>query len=413
MPVLSDAKIRALKPKEKPYKQADFDGLFLLINPGGSKLWRFKYCWMDKEKLLSFGKYPDLSLKQARDKRDAARKVLAEGKDPSFERKREQAAKEAEHRETFGKLANALLEKKRLEGKSASTLAKTEWLHSLLCADLGNYPISQITARDVLVPLRKMEAKGHNESALRMRSAAGQVFRYAIAQGLIENDPTFGLKDALTRAPVKQRSALINPQQVGGLMRAIEGFDGQPTTRIALQLLAMTALRPGELRMAEWAEIDLEKAIWTVPAHRAKMRRPHMVPLSPQALGKLNELQTLTGWGELLFPSIRSSKRSMSENTLNAALRRMGYSGDDMTAHGFRATFSTLANESGLWSADAIERALAHVERNEIRKAYARGAHWDERVQIATWWGDYLRELADGSEQRQTAQEAKCSIFVQ
>lgn len=248
-----------------------------------------------------------------------------------------------------------------------------------------------------------MEAKGHNESALRMRSAAGQVFRYAIAQGLIENDPTFGLKDALTRAPVKHRSALINPQQVGGLMRAIEGFDGQPTTRIALQLLAMTALRPGELRMAEWAEIDLEKAIWTVPAHRAKMRRPHMVPLSPQALGKLNELQTLTGWGELLFPSIRSSKRSMSENTLNAALRRMGYSGDDMTAHGFRATFSTLANESGLWSADAIERALAHVERNEIRKAYARGAHWDERVQIATWWGDYLRELADGSEQRQTA----------
>lgn len=413
MPVLSDAKIRALKPKEKPYKQADFDGLFLLINPGGSKLWRFKYRWMDKEKLLSFGKYPDLSLKQARDKRDAARKVLAEGKDPSFERKREQAAKEAEHRETFRKLADALLEKKRLEGKSASTLAKTEWLHSLLCADLGNYPISQITARDVLVPLRKMEAKGRNESALRMRSAAGQIFRYAIAQGLIENDPTFGLKDALTRAPVKHRSALINPEQVGELMRAIEGFDGQPTTRIALQLLAMTALRPGELRMAEWAEIDLEKAIWTVPAHRAKMRRPHMVPLAPEALGKLNELQTLTGWGELLFPSIRSSKRCMSENTLNAALRRMGYSGEDMTAHGFRATFSTLANESGLWSADAIERALAHVEGNEIRKAYARGAHWDERVQIATWWADYLCELAVSSEQRQTAQDAKCSIFVQ
>ena len=403
MPVLSDAKIRALKPKEKPYKQADFDGLFLLVNPGGSKLWRFKYRWMDKEKLLSFGKYPDLSLKQARDKRDAARKVLAEGKDPSFERKREQAAKEAEHRETFSKLADALLEKKRLEGKSASTLAKTEWLHTLLCADLGNYPISQITARDVLVPLRKMEARGRNESALRMRSAAGQVFRYAIAQGLIENDPTFGLKDALTRAPVKHRSALINPEQVGGLMRAIEGFDGQPATRIALQLLAMTALRPGELRMAEWAEIDLEKAIWTVPAHRAKMRRPHMVPLSPQALGKLNELQTLTGWGELLFPSIRSSKRCMSENTLNAALRRMGYSGDDMTAHGFRATFSTLANEFGLWSADAIERALAHVEGNEIRKAYARGAHWDERVQIATWWADFLQELADSSGQRQTA----------
>ncbi len=403
MPVLSDAKVRALKPKEKPFKQADFDGLFVLVNPNGSKLWRFKYRWMGKEKLLSFGKYPDLSLKQARDKRDEARKLLAEGKDPSFERKKEQATKEAEHRETFGKLADALLEKKRLEGKSASTLAKTEWLHALLCADLGGYPISQITARDVLVPLRKMEARGRNESALRMRSAAGQVFRYAIAQGLVDNDPTFGLKDALTRAPVKHRSALIDPEKVGGLIRTIEGFDGQPTTRIALQLLTMTALRPGELRMAEWSEIDLKKAIWTVPAHRAKMRRPHMVPLPAEALGKLSELQALTGWGQLLFPSIRSSKRCMSENTLNAALRRMGYSGEEMTAHGFRATFSTLANESGLWSADAIERALAHVEGNEIRKAYARGAHWDERVRIASWWAGYLQQLADSPERFTTS----------
>lgn len=403
MPVLSDAKVRALKPKEKPYKQADFDGLFVLVNPNGSKLWRFKYRWMGKEKLLSFGKYPDLSLKQARENRDEARKLLAEGKDPSFERKKEQATKEAEHRETFGKLADALLEKKRSEGKSASTLAKTKWLNALLCADLGGYPISQITARDVLVPLRKMEARGRNESALRMRSAAGQIFRFAIAQGLVNNDPTFGLKDALTRAPVKHRSALIDPEKVGGLLRAIEGFDGQPTTRIALQLLSMTALRPGELRMAEWSEIDLEKAIWTVPAHRAKMRRPHLVPLSPQALGKLGELQELTGWGKLLFPSIRSSKRCMSENTLNAALRRMGYSGEEMTAHGFRATFSTLANESGLWSADAIERALAHVEGNEIRKAYARGAHWDERVRIASWWAGYLQQIANDLERYTTS----------
>ncbi|MEV8469045.1 site-specific integrase [Fluviibacterium sp. DFM31] len=245
----------------------------------------------------------------------------------------------------------------------------------MLCADIGDYPIRQITARDILVPLKKMEAKGRNESALRMRSAAGQVFRYAIAIGLADNDPTFGLKDALARAPVKHRSALIDPADVGAMMRAIEGFDGQPATRLALQLLAMTALRPGELRMAEWSEIDMNKAIWIIPADRAKMRRPHMVPLAPLALSKLRELQELTGWGTYLFPSIRSSKRCMSENTLNAALRRMGYSGDEMTAHGFRATFSTLANESGLWNADAIERARAHVESNEIRRAYARGAH--------------------------------------
>ncbi|WP_435891201.1 tyrosine-type recombinase/integrase [Meridianimarinicoccus marinus] len=179
----------------------------------------------------------------------------------------------------------------------------------------------------------------------------------------------------MARAPVKHRSALIDPADVGAMMRAIEGFDGQPATRLALQLLAMTALRPGELRMAEWSEIDMNKAIWIIPADRAKMRRPHMVPLAPLALSKLRELQELTGWGTYLFPSIRSSKRCMSENTLNAALRRMGYSGDEMTAHGFRATFSTLANESGLWNADAIERARAHVESNEIRRAYARGAH--------------------------------------
>jgi integrase len=393
MPVLSDAKVRALKPRDKPYKQADFDGLFVLVNPGGSKLWRFKYRWQGKEKLLSFGRYPDLSLKQARDKRDVARKLLGEGKDPSFERKKEQAAQEAEYRETFEKLSEALLEKKRKEGKSAATMTKAERFHRLLCADIGGYPIGQLTARDVLVPLKKMEAKGNHESALRMRSAAGQVFRYAIALGLIDNDPTFGLKDALTRAPVKHRSALTDPARVGGLMRAIAGFDGQPATRLALQLLAMTALRPGELRMAEWIEIDWDQAIWTVPAHRAKMRRPHMVRLPEQALGKLRELRALTGWGVLLFPSIRSSKRCMSENTLNAALRRIGYSGEEMTAHGFRATFSTLANESGLWNADAIERALAHVEGNQIRKAYARGEHWNERVKLAAWSATFLNNL--------------------
>ncbi|MVO18487.1 tyrosine-type recombinase/integrase [Parasedimentitalea huanghaiensis] len=392
MPVLGDAKIRALKPKDRPYKQADFDDLFVLVNPGGSKLWRFKYRWMRKEKLLSFGRYPELSLKQARGKRDQARKLLAEGKDPSFERRKEQAVQEAEHRETFEKLSEALLQKKRQEGKSAATLAKSEWLHRLLCADIGAYPVNQLTARDVLVPLKKMEAKGNHESALRMRSAAGQVFRYAIALGVVDNDPTFGLKDALTRPPVKHRSAITDPEKVRGLMRAIAGFDGQPTTRLAMELLAMTALRPGELRMAEWEEIDFEAAIWTVPAHRAKMRRPHMVPLSEQAQGKLQELQELTGWGKLIFPSIRSSKRCMSENTLNAALRRMGYGGDEMTAHGFRATFSTLANESGLWHADAIERALAHVEKNQIRKAYARGEHWAERVEIAAWWSTLLEQ---------------------
>lgn len=393
MPVLSDARIRALKPKEKPYKQADFDGLYLLVKPNGSKLWRFKYRWHQKEKLLALGKYPEVTLADARRKRDDARSLIANGDDPSSVRKDKKAREAAEQDATFSKLAAELLEKKRLEGRAEATLAKTEWFHRLLCADIGQKPIAQITARDILVPLQKIEKKGNHESAIRMRSAAGAVFRYAIALGLADNDPTYGLKDALIRPQVQHRAAITDPAQVGALLRAIDGFSGQRTTRLALQLLTLTALRPGELRMAEWEEIDEAKAVWTVPAHRAKMRRPHAVPLSRQSLGYLKELRELTGWGKLLFPSVRSSKRCMSDNTLNAALRRMGYGKDEMTAHGFRAMFSTLANESGRWHPDAIERALAHVEKNEIRRAYARGAHWDERVELAQWWADQIDQM--------------------
>jgi integrase len=390
MPVLSDARIRSLKPTDKPYKRADFDGLYLLVNPNGSKLWRFKYRWQQKEKLLALGKYPDVTLADARRKRDDARSLIANGKDPSFVRKDQKARETAEQDAIFSKLAAELLAKKRREGRAEATIAKTEWLHRLLCAEIGQMPITQITAREILVPLQKIEKKGNHESAIRMRSAAGAVFRYAIALGLADNDPTYGLKDALIRPQVQHRASITDPGQVGALLRAIDGFTGQRSTRLALQLLSLTALRPGELRMAEWDEIDEAKAIWSVPAHRAKMRLPHAVPLSRQTLCYLQELRELTGWGKFLFPSVRSSKRCMSDNTLNAALRRMGYGKDEMTAHGFRAMFSTLANESGRWHPDAIERALAHVEKNEIRRAYARGTHWDERVELAKWWATEL-----------------------
>ncbi|WP_209509493.1 tyrosine-type recombinase/integrase [Ruegeria sp. HKCCE4150] len=396
MAVLSDAKIRALKPKDKPFKTADFDGLFMLTKPNGSKLWRFKYRWLGKEKLLALGKYPNVSLKQARSKRDEARSLLADNQDPSAVAKRKRAEQEADHHATFARLATDLLEKKHKEGRAQATLAKTSWLHGMLCAEIGSMPIAQITARDVLVPLKKAEAKGTYETALRMRSAAGAVFRYAISQGLIDNDPTFGLKDALVRPKPNHRAAILDPEGVGALLNAIDGFEGQPTTRIALQLLALTALRPGELRMAEWSEIDESGPVWIVPPHRAKMRRPHAVPLSNQAQSKLAELKNLTGWGTYLFPSIRSSKRCMSDNTLNAALRRMGYGKEEMSAHGFRAIFSTLANETGRWHSDAIERALAHVEGNEIRRAYARGQYWDERTRLSQWWADHLDQLRAG-----------------
>ena len=393
MGILSDAKIRAIKPKAKPFKQADFDGLYLLVSPSASKLWRFKYRIHGKEKLLALGKYPEVSLSEARRLRDEARSLVALGEDPSARRKDQREKIAAEHVDTFSNLARDLFEKKTREGRADATLAKTEWLHRKLCADIGHMPVSQITARDVLVPLRKVEEKGNYETAVRMRSAAGAVFRYAIALGKADNDPTFGLKDALVRPTVTHRAAILDPHQIGALCRAIDGFVGQRATRLALQLLSITALRPGELRMAEWDEIDEAKAIWTVPAERTKLRRPHTIPLPGQALHHLKDLRQLTGWGQYLFPSVRSSKRTMSENTLNAALRRMGYGKDEMSAHGFRAMFSTLGNESGLWHPDAIERSLAHVEKNDVRRAYARGQHWDERVKLAQWWADTLDHL--------------------
>jgi integrase len=230
-----------------------------------------------------------------------------------------------------------------------------------------------------------------------LRAKIGAVFRYAIASGVAENDPTFALRDALIRPKVKSRSAITDPEILGGLLRAIDGFQGQATTRIALQFLAFVAQRPGEVRQATWAEFDLEKAIWIIPADRMKMRMPHSVPLSAQAIALLKELMPITGHGSFLFPSLRSAQRPMSENTLNGALRRLGYDGDEMTAHGFRATFSTLANESGLWNPDAIERALAHVDGNKIRRIYARGEYWEERVRLSNWWAGYLDEVKAGS----------------
>ncbi|NIZ62310.1 integrase [Sedimentitalea sp. CY04] len=393
MAVLSDAKIRAIKSEGKPFKQADFDGLYLLVNPSGSKLWRFKYRLHGKEKLLALGKYPDITLADARKLRDDARGLVACGEDPSAHRKAQKHQEAAEQNDIFSKLAAELLEKKRQEGRAKATLKKTEWFHRLLNSDIGAMPVSHITAQDVLVPLRKVERKGNHESAVRMRSAAGAVFRYAIALGKAENDPTYGLKGALIRPKINHRAAITDPKQVGELLRAIDGFSGQRTTKLGLQLLSITAVRPGELRLAEWEEIDETGAIWTIPSHRAKMRRPHALPLPRQALGILKDLRELTGWGKLVFPSVRSSQRAMSDNTLNAALRRMGYSKEEMTAHGFRAVFSTLANEAGLWHPDAIERALAHVEKNEIRRAYARGQHWDERVKLAQWWADTLDKM--------------------
>lgn len=390
---LSDAAVRNLKPQEKPYKVSDFDGLFVLVKPNGSRLWQFKYRIGGKEKLLSIGPYPETSLADARAKRDAARVMVAKGIDPS-EAKQEQKRKKLEAAElTFSGLAGDYLEKVRREGRAVSTMRKLEWLIEMANDGFGNRPITDITAPEILRCLRKIEARGTYETARRLRSTIGTVFRYAIATGVASNDPTYSLRDALVRPTPTPRAAITDPMDLGGLVSAIATYKGQKVTKIALELLALLFPRPGELRHARWDEMNMDTAIWSIPAERTKMRRLHRIPLSARALVLLKDLKGLTGHTEFLLPSLISVKRVMSENTLNVALRRMGYGADEMTAHGFRSSFSTLANESGLWNPDAVERALAHVEANEVRRAYARGEYWDERVRMADWWADQLEVM--------------------
>lgn len=393
---LSDAKIRTLQAKEKNYKVADFGGLFLLVKATGSKSWRVKYRLDRKEKLLVVGDYPAVTLAQARMARDAAKAEIAAGNDPNGTKQELKRVREKQREETFEKHAKTFAAKAAKEGKADSTLAKTEWLLGMAIADFGKIPIGDITSPMVLQCLRKVEAKGNYETARRLRAKIGAVFRYAIANGTAESDPTYALRDALIRPTVTARAAITDAKVLGGLMRAIDTFHGQVVTRIALQLLAILAQRPGELRLAKWSEFDLEAAIWSIPAERMKMRRPHRVPLPAQAIALLKELHPLTGSRDFLLPSLVSPSRPMSENTLNTALRRMGFSADEMTSHGFRASFSTLANESGLWNPDAIERALAHVEGNQVRRAYARGEHWEERIRMADWWAGFLAEVSAG-----------------
>lgn len=390
---LSDIKIRNLKAGKKAYKVSDFEGLFILVKVSGAKSWRFKYRIDGKERLLVIGDYPAVTLAKARQARDIAKVQLADGIDPSEAKQEEKRLRREAKGQTFEKIGAAFLAKQRIEGKSAATLSKTEYHLKLANRDFGRKPVSEITAPMILKTLRKVEAKGNYETAHRLRARIGSIFRYAVASGVAETDPTYALRDALIRPTRVHRAAITDPEALGALMAAIDSFDGQAITRIALKLLAILAQRPGELRHAKWEEFDLLDAVWSIPAKKMKMRKPHNVPLPAQALTLLEELRPISGQCEYLFPSLRSWHRPMSENTLNAALRRMGYSGHEMTAHGFRASFSTLANESGIWNPDAIERALAHVEKNEVRRAYARGEHWDERVRLARWWAGQLEEM--------------------
>lgn len=396
--MLTDTAVKAAKPAPALAKLSDGGGLQLWITPEGGKYWRLAYRFNGKQRALAIGTYPAIGLKQARAARDRAKEDLAAGHDPSQKKKLDRLAAEAVSVNTFAALTEELLAKKAREGKTGNTLGKLDWLFGLALPDLGPRPIAAITAPEVLAVLRKVEARGRLETAGRLRANIGQVFRYAIATGRAENDPTGALRGALTVPVTKPRPAIVDPIGFGGLLRTIDTYEGTPEVVAALNLLPLTFARPGELRNAAWAEFDLDAALWIIPAGRMKMRRPHRVPLAPQAIAILKRLHAITGQGNLLFPSVRSPDRCISENTINAALRRLGYGKDDMCGHGFRSAASSMLNESGKWNPDAIEAQLAHVENNSVRRAYARADYWDERVRMMNYWADRVDAMRRGGE---------------
>src|SRR5580700_10023649 len=393
---LTDLAIKRALPSAKIVKLSDGGGLQLWITPDGAKRWRIAYRFGGSQKTLAVGVYPDIGLKDARAAREAARKTLAQGEDPLRVKKAAKAAKAEEGANTFAAIASELAEKKRRDKKAAATMRKFDWFMRFAFPALGSRPVAEISAREVLAVLKEVEARGTHETARKLRTAIGDVFRFAIATARADNDPTIALRGALVTPTVTPRAASVAPKAFGGLLRAIEDYKGGLETRAALELLALTFVRPGELRAAEWAEFDLDATVWEIPAGRMKMRKPHRVPLAPRALSILQELRKLTGQCKFLFPSVRSVARCMSENTLNAALRRMGFKNEDMTSHGFRASASSMLNESGLWNPDAIERQLAHVDSDSIRRAYARAEFWDERVHMMAWWADRCDALRRG-----------------
>lgn len=390
---LTDAEIRSLKPTLKSYKKADSKGLYVEISPNGSKLWRLKYRIGGKEKRLALGVYPDVSLGEVRKRRDIARGKIEQGIDPSMERQRDKAAAKLGADNTFFVIGEEYISKIQKEGRAKVTVEKAEWLLSLLKPAIGSMPIDQVDAQMLLAVLRKLEGRGTYETAKRTRSLASRIFRYAVATGRAAANPAALLSGALISVKAKHYAAILNAEEFGVLLRAIDSYTGSPITKFALQIAPHVFVRPGELRHAEWQEFDFDGAVWKIPAGKMKARLPHAVPLSIQVIDLLSELRHLTGPNGYVFQSLHSSKRPMSENTMNIAFRRMGFGRDEITSHGLRATASTLLNESGKWNPDAIERALAHSFKNAVRSAYHRGEHWEERVEMAAWWSNYLTDL--------------------
>ena len=393
---LTDMKISKARPQDKAATLFDGLGLFLLIAPlhqGGSKFWRFKYTFNGKQKMVSFGSYPEVSLAAAREKRTEARKQIAAGIDPSEIRK----AMKAQTQNTFEAIARERHEKFKATWTPGHAERNLHRLEHHVFPVIGSRPIADIKAPELLTVLNRMESQGILESAHRIRSLCGQIFRYAVATGRAERDPSQDLRGALPAAKQNHLAALTDPAKVAGLLRAIDSYEGSFEVKSAMQLQAMFFVRPGELRHAEWSEIDLDSAVWSIPSHKMKMKQAHIVPLSRQAVKILQALKPLTGRSQYVFPSVRSSQRPMSNNAILAALRRMGYGKDEMTGHGFRAMARTILDEVLQVRPDYIEHQLAHSVRDPLGRAYNRTTHLAERKKMMQLWSDYLDGLKAGA----------------
>ncbi len=386
---LTNTQVKNAKQQSKPYKLSDGDGMYLFVTKAG-KYFRYDYRFLGSRKTLALGVYPAVTLKKARKRLAEAREKLEEGIDPGHLRKMTKASKFEAAENCFEKFALEWFAKQNWTEGHARTVKSR--LSNNILPYIGDRPVNEITAQDVLTVCQRVEDRGAIETAHRIKTICSQVFRYCVASGLIKGDPCRDLRQALTPASPKRMATITEPEKIGDLMRAIHGYKGAAVTRAALLLAPLVFVRPGELRKAEWEELDFDSAQWKIPAEKMKMRQPHIVPLSKQAFSIIKDLQPLTGNGKYLFPSIRSAARPMSENTVNGALRRLGYTKEELTGHGFRSMASTLLHEMQ-WPSQIVERQLAHKDSNSVRDIYNYAEYLNERREMMQFWSDYLYEL--------------------
>ena len=394
---LSDVQAKNAKSKEKDYKLSDGQGLYLLVTTTGGKLWRIDYTFAGKRKTLALGNYPAITLSDARQRREDAKKLLANGVDPSEIKKSQKASTVADAANSFEVVTREWHEKFKGKWVASHAQHKLERFEKNVFPWIGKMPIADVKATDILSLLRRIESRNLLDTAHRVKTDCGQVLRYAVSTGRAERDCTADLKDALPPAKSGHFSAPTDPKAVAQMLKAIDGFTGSFVVQCAMKLAPMLFVRPGELLVAEWSEIDLDAAEWNIPGHKMKMKDPHLVPLSTQAVAILRELQPLTGHSKYVFPCNRSPLRCMSENAVNGGLRRLGFEKSEITGHGFRATARTMIHEVLGFSPDAIEAQLSHAVPDRLGKAYNRTQHLAERQKMMQTWSDYLDGLKSGA----------------